>query len=80
MYGGNNIVAWQKYQSTHKPEVKGNRGQIEEEKAYAQARPNPKKKQDAKNEDPNSSMPQRVKNKQQDTQQNQTNPHAMTNT
>ena len=48
--------------------------------AHTQVRPSLEKKQDAKNEDPNSSMPQRVKNKQQDTQQNQTNPHAMTNT
>jgi len=34
-------------------------------RAHAQARPSPEKKRDAKNEDLDSSKPQRVKNKQQ---------------
>ena len=65
MHGRNNTVAWQKYWLTHKPEIGGNRGQIEEERAHTKARPSPKKERDAKKEDPNSSTLQRVKNKQQ---------------
>ena len=37
---------------THKLKVKGDKGWIKEEKAYAQAIPNLKKKRDEKNEDP----------------------------
>ena len=35
--------------------------------AHTQARPSLEKKQDAKNEDPNSPTPQKVKNEQQNT-------------
>ena len=42
----------QEYQLAHKPEVKGDKGWIKEEKAHTQAIPILKKKRDAKNEDP----------------------------
>ena len=43
---------------------KGNKGRIEEERDRAQARRSPGRKRNAKNEDPDSPMPQKVKNKQ----------------
>ena len=75
----NNAVAWQKYQLAHKPEVKGDNGWIKEENAYTQAMLNPKKKRDAKNEDPITHPHHKKLNEQQNTQQNQTNSQAMAN-
>ena len=34
-HGRSNAVAWQEYQLTHKPKVKGDRGWIKEEMAHA---------------------------------------------
>ena len=51
-HGRSNAMAWQEYQLTHKPKVKGDKGWIKEEKAHAQAIPSLKKKRDEKNEDP----------------------------
>ena len=48
----NNAVAWQEHQPTHKQEVKGDIGQIKEEKAYTQEMLSPKKKWATKNENP----------------------------
>jgi len=46
----NNAVAWQEHQPTHGQGMKGDIGQIKEEKAHTQAMFSPKKKWDAKNE------------------------------
>ena len=75
----NNTVAWQEYQLAHKPEVKGDRGWIKEEKAYTQAIPSPKKKWDVKNEDPMTQPCYKELNEQQNMQQDQTNPQATAN-
>ena len=42
---------------------KGNKGRIEEERDHAQARRSPGRKRNAKNEDPDSPMPQRLKHR-----------------
>ena len=49
----------------HKPLIKRNKGQIEEERALVQARPNLGRKRNVKDKDPDSPTPQKVKNKQQ---------------
>ena len=41
----------------HKPKIKRNKGQIEEERALVQARPNPGRKQNVKDKDPDSPIP-----------------------
>ena len=70
----NNVVAWQEYQLAHKSEVREDKGWIKEEKAHAQAIPSPKKKWDAKNEDPMTHSHHNELNEQQNAQQDQTNP------
>ena len=48
----NNAVAWQEHQLAYGQGMKGDMGQIKEEKAHTQAVLTSKKKWDAKNEDP----------------------------
>ena len=53
----------------HKPIIKRNKGQIEEERALVQARPNPRRKQNVKDKDPDSPTPQKVKKSNRNAQQ-----------
>ena len=52
---------------------------MKEVKAHIQAIPSPKKKQDAKNENPMTHPHHKRINKQQNTKQYQTNPQAIAN-
>ena len=45
-------MVWQEHQPAHEQRVKRDMGWIKEEKAYTQAMLSPKKKWNAKNEDP----------------------------
>ena len=65
--GRNNAMAWQEYLLAHEPEVKGDRGWIKKEKAHTQVMPSPKKKRNAKNEDPMTHPRNKESNKQQNT-------------
>ena len=78
-YGRNNAMAWQEFQLAHKPEVNEDNGWIKEEKTHTQAIPNPKKKRDAKNEDPMTHLRHKDLNKQQNMQQDKTNSQTMAN-
>ena len=63
-------MAWQEHRSTHKPEVKKDRGQTKGRRAHAQARPSLKNEMRCKEWRPSdSSTPQEVKNEQQNMQQ-----------
>ena len=76
-HGKGNEAAWQKCQSTHKED----KGQIEEGKTYAQAKSNPGRKQDTKNEDPiTHPRHKRLRMSGIMGSKDQTSPQAMANT
>ena len=73
-------MAWQERWLTDKLEVKRDRGQTGGRRAHTQARPSPKKKRGAKNEDPTTyPCHKRLRMSSRMCSKDQTNPQAMAN-